>query len=438
MIAKALKWSSIIVVLLSVLFPVGAYFGVVAVFILAIKARKARQLLTELSGDTPVLVMLFCVLLSVIYSRDTLMSIGGAVMICLNAGFYLVLVAELKNIRLERYYNVLNMACALACIFGIYQFASGNLSLQKSWVDEKTFGTLVRIYATLLNPNIFAAYLAMNLSFGLARFRSIRGELLLSINIILSSICLLLTYSRGGFAAFFAAILVLCLLKERKKGVAVYLAAMTGAFVAINSTGYFNRAGLAAIYQDSSSLYRLEIWKAALNMFIDNPIFGHGIGTTWYYLSSGSEKLYRYILHSHNIYLQVAAEMGFAGICTFTYLIAKKLWEGFSILKEKALEDEEYIVQGFIACFAGIAVHGLIDAVVFDPAMSLVFMGYFALYSRVISEHRAEIPVKMKTPVVQRPGTVRLLNSKGALKLLGSKSACEKKYQKEEDKAYQA
>jgi putative inorganic carbon (HCO3(-)) transporter len=286
------------VVLLSVLFPAGAYLGVVLVLFLAIKARKSRQMLAELSVDSAVLIMLFCVLLSIIYSKDKLLSIGGAVMICLNIGLYLALAVELKNIKLQRYCHCLNIACLLACVYGIYQFASGNLNLQKSWVDEEAFGVLVRIYSTLLNPNIFAAYLAVNLSFGLARFQSLKEDMLLSTNIILASVCLLLTYSRGGFAAFFTAMLVLCLLKERKRGVAIYLAAMSAAFAVVNSTAYANRAGLAAIYHESSSLYRLEIWKAALNMFFDNPVFGHGIGTTWYYLSSGSDKLFRYILHN--------------------------------------------------------------------------------------------------------------------------------------------
>ncbi len=435
---KVLKWSLITVVLLSVLFPVGAYFGVVAVFISAIQARKSRQILAELSADTTVLIMLFCILLSLIYSKDIYMSIGAAAMLCLNIGLYSVLMVELKNTETQKYYKLLNIACLSACVFGIYQFASGNMNIEKSWVDEKSFGSLARVYSTLLNPNIFAGYLAINLSFGLARFRSLREDMLLTLNIILSSICLLLTYSRGGFAAFGAAMLVLCLLKERKKGLSLYLAAMIAAFFILNSTGPNNRADLGSVYQDSSSLYRLEIWKAALNMFLDSPIFGNGIGTTWYYLSSGSDKLYRYILHSHNIYLQVAVEMGIIGLCAFINLVGRKIGEGYKLLQEKALEEEAYIIQGFIACTAGISVHGLIDAVIFVPALSLVFMGYFALYNRVVSKHRTKMAYIIELPAIYWFKALELFNCKGVLKLFGGKSACEDKYHDEKDKAYQA
>lgn len=438
MIFKALKWSLIIVVLLSVLFPVGAYFGAVAVFILAIKARKSRQILTELYADKAVLIMLFSVLLSIIYSKDKLMSIGGAVLISLNVGLYLVLVVELKNIKLQRHYYILNLAGLLASAYGIYQFASGNLSIQKSWVDETTFGTLKRVYSTLFNPNILAAYLAINLSFGVARFRSLREDLLITVNIILSSICLLLTYSRGGFAAFGTAMLTLCMFNERKRGIIIYLTAMAAAFFMMNSTGYVNRAGAGAVYRDSSSLYRLEIWKAALNMFFNSPIFGNGVGTTWYYLSSGSDKLYRYILHSHNIYLQVAAELGVVGVFAFTNLVAKKVVEGYKLLKEKAVEEEVYIIHGFIACIAGIAVHGLIDAVIFVPGFSLILMGYSAFYGRVAAGYREELSGTMEIPLLRRLITLQLFNSKSILKLFGSESTCEDKYKEEEGKAYQA
>ncbi len=433
---NALRWSLIIVVLLSVLFPVGAYFGVAVVFIAAIQARRSRQILGVLSADKSILVMLFCIILAILYSEDVYMSIGAALLLCLNIGLYLILMVELKNFEVQKYYKLLNLACLLACIFGIYQFASGNMNVEKSWVDEKTFGSLDRVYSTLLNPNIFAGYLAINLSFALARFRSWREDISITLNIILSSICLLLTYSRGGFAAFGTAMLILCMLKERKKGLSLYLTAMAAAFFVLNSAGPNNRADLGSVYQDSSSLYRLEIWKAAFNMFLDNPILGNGIGTTWYYLSSGSDKLYKYILHSHNIYLQVAAEMGIVGLSAFINLILQKVWEGYRLLKEKASGEEAYIIQGFIACTAGISVHGMIDAVVFVPALSLVFMGYFALYNRVVSKHWAENAKVIEVPLIRWLRTQQSFYIKGALKLFGGKSTYKDKYQEKADEAY--
>lgn len=438
MSSKALRYSLLLVALLSVLFPMGAYFGVVVVFISAIKARKSRQVLGELAADPAIIVMLFSTLLSGLYSKDKLMSFGGLAVICMNIGLYLVLVAELNKIRLKRYYQILNIGCILACIYGIYQYASGNLVILKSWMDENTFGSYARIYSTLLNPNIFAAYLSINLSFAMARFRSMWEDILLSINITLSSICLLLTYSRGGFAAFGTGILILCILKKWNKGIVTYLTAMITVFVLMNSTGHASRVDPSLIYKDSSSLYRIEIWKAAWSMFLANPVSGHGIGTTWYYLSSGSDRLYSYILHSHNIYLQVAAEMGIIGLFAFTYMSWRKVYDGIRLMRGKATDEETCIVQGFLACAAGIAVHGLVDAVVFVPAFGLVLMCYSSMYGRVVSNHSMELSCSIGIYTLWRPGTAKSLESKGVLKLLGGKGACKDEYQEEEGKACQA
>jgi putative inorganic carbon (HCO3(-)) transporter len=234
------------------------------------------------------------------------------------------------------------------------------------------------------------------------------------------------------------AMLVLCLLKEKNKGIAAYMVLMITAFVAINSTAHVNRIDLSVVNKDSSSLYRIEIWKAAINMFMENPISGHGPGTTWYYLSSGSDKLYKYILHSHNIYLQVAAEMGILGVFAFIYLLISKINDGIRLLKEKTSEEEACLLQGFIACTAGIAIHGLIDAVIFVPALSLIFMSYSAMYGRVISEHSMARSLSMRMHYRWKPGIIQLFESKGVLKLFSCKSTGKDEYKEEESKACQA
>jgi O-antigen ligase len=425
---KSMKWSLILVLLLSVLFPTGAYVWAIAVFITAILARRARQSLMGLFSDKPLLLLSLCVSLSIIYSRDIFMSLGAAVLLGINLGLYLVLAAAVRELELKKLHGLLNIICIIACLIGLYQYASGNLKVYGSWVDTESFGSIVRIYSTLLNPNIFAAYLAMNLSFAVAGFRSVKADPLLLLNISLASVCLLLTYSRGGFAAFGAAMLVLLLLKKRKRGLAIYSSAMAAAFFIMNSAGPNSRAALTSIYQDSSSLYRLEIWKAAWDMFLEKPILGNGLGTTWYYLSGSSDKLYKYILHCHNIYLHIATELGSAGLFAFLYMIGSRVWESFRLLKYRVKAEELYIPQGFLACTAGILVHGLIDAVIFVPAMSLVYIGYSSLYRGVAAKYPAE----------RRLPAMALFEGKGIFELLWSKNARKDKYKEEESKACQA
>lgn len=413
---RALKCILIVTVALTVIFPVGAYFGVLAVFISAIWARRSRQVLSELVSDKALLLMFFSFLLACMYSRDRLMSVGALVLFCLNLGLYLVLVVRLKSSSIGEYRRVLDIGCTLVCLYGIWQYASGNLVMPESWVDKNSYGNIARMYSTLLNPNILAAYLVMNLSLGISRLENTGKEKLLVINMLLASACLLLTYSRGGFGAFFASMLTLVLLCRRKKAIALYTAAMTAAFILMNTGEEASRIALSAVYTDSSSLYRIEIWKAAFNMFLAAPILGNGPGTTWYYLSAGSDKLFSYILHSHNIYLQVAAEMGLTGLAAFLFLLYRKVYDGMRLLGESITAEEKGVLQGFIACIAGIAAHGLIDAVVFVPALSLVFISYIAVYGGILSEY---------SPLLS-------LKGEGIFQLFGSKGPHKQKYKEEE------
>lgn len=412
----------IFVVLLAVIFPVGAYLGVLAVFMAAICARWSRQVLAELTSDNALLLMFFSFLLSCLYSRDKLMSLGALVLVCMNLGLYLVLVVQLKRAGFGDYRRVLDIGCTLVCLYGIWQYASGNLVMPESWVDKNSYGSIERMYSTLLNPNILAAYLVMNLSLGISRLESTGREKLLVINVLLASVCLLLTYSRGGFGAFFVSMLALILLCRRKKAIMLYTAAMTVAFIIFNTGGVASRIALSVVYKDSSSLYRMEIWKAAFNMFLADPILGNGPGTTWYYLSAGSDKLFSYILHSHNIYLQVAAEMGITGLAAFLYLLYRKVYDGFRLLGESITAEERGALHGFVACIAGITAHGLIDAVVFVPALSLIFMSHAAVYGSILSEYSPLLSIK----------------GEGVFQLPGSKGSGKQKYNEEEADTCQA
>jgi O-antigen ligase len=213
---------------------------------------------------------------------------------------------------------------------------------------------------------------------------------------------------------------VLYLLKQRSRRLAMYIAIMAVLFAILNSAGPASRIDPSAISRDSSSLYRMEIWKAAFRLFLEQPAFGHGIGTAWYFLFGSTDKLHGYILHCHNIYLQVAVEMGITGLCAFICLMVRKISDGVRLLRKGTTEEEASVIMGFIACAAGIAVHGLIDAVIFVPGLSLAFIGYAAMYGSVAS------------------ATALSFDGEGVPKLFGGKGAGNEKYQEEEGEACQA
>jgi putative inorganic carbon (HCO3(-)) transporter len=239
---------------------------------------------------------------------------------------------------------------------------------------------LTRIYSTFYNPNVFAGFLGVTISFSLSRFVYNSNDKLNIANIIISSICIILTYSRGGFIGLMSAVVILLIIK-RDKRIALYLICMILLFFYANHTPDINRISMAS--KDSSRVFRVEVWKAAINMFFNNIITGHGVGTTWYALSGFSDKLWSFIFHAHNLYLQISAEMGIIGLAAFVYFSIKNLLQAYKLQKAFDAEPYTYVFVGFIMAFISVLVHGMADSVAVVPNLSIAIINYYALYRNV-------------------------------------------------------
>ncbi len=388
---KLVKYAASSVIILSVLLPKAAYIAVVALLMLHIYQDKSAKLLGAAAANRPLAVLLFTVLLSTVFSHAKVLSVAADSIILLLFVFYAMLLADGESQGEEDYFKLLSCLNILVCLYGGYQFLTLDLAVRSSWVDQGSYGNLVRIYATFGNPNVLGGYLAMHLSFAVARLKEKKNDYFVWTSTVLSSLCLLLTYSRGAFGGFCAAMLTLYSLR-RKKGLLIYTTVMTAAFIYINQAGTgMNRADLLALSSDSSSLYRLEIWKSACGLFLKSPLTGNGFGTAWYFLAEGSDKLMRYVLHAHNVYLQIAAEMGIIGLSAAAFFIFGMLKRSIQLLKFKAKLKDRHWIEGFVAMMAAGAVHGLVDAVVFLPVYGMVLVTYYTLSARILNKYDALI-----------------------------------------------
>ncbi|MFZ5352173.1 MAG: O-antigen ligase family protein [Bacillota bacterium] len=370
-----------IVVIMSVLFSPAAYLGILPILMLLIYQEKHQQLIEMFLKNKPIMIICLCIALSTFFSKEPLFSIAADVILFLLIAFWLILVFVVSPGRLDSLYRLLSIICFAVCIFGIYQVFSGDTEGLKSWVDQNSFGSLKRIYSTLQNPNIFAGYIVINLCFFISKYihNDRLKDALLVPNILLLSACLILTYSRGGFISFCIAMSLLLIFK-RNKALVLYMAVMVAAFYLYNSLGNINRAELDAIYKDSSNTYRIEIWRAAIQIFVQNPITGHGVGTLWYHLSTYSAKLYKYVIHAHSIYLHVAAELGVIGLGAFLYFAVIEFFGALKLWINNETDKNRYIFMGYLCSLTAIMAHGVFDAVIFIPSLSMIFISYFSLY----------------------------------------------------------
>jgi O-antigen ligase len=87
---------------------------------------------------------------------------------------------------------------------------------------------------------------------------------------------------------------------------------------------------------DESSLGRIDKWKAGLEIFKINPLFGVGLKIPEYVMETDT----------HNSFIQIAAEMGIFGFLVFILLIL-----GIFIQAKSLLETEfAWLGIGFIGC----------------------------------------------------------------------------------------
>lgn len=375
---KVIKYLIYAMIILSVTFHYGAYAAGVIAFLIML--RDDAKVMARAMAKQKVLVFIavafvFSTLFSKVMGYSLL--IDGVVL--LHLIIYIVIVKYVSKENIEEIFRLMNIMGIFICMYGIYQYFTGHLNIDKSWTDENAYGNLLRIYSTLRNPNIFAAYLTFNICFAMAYALKKKRNILITANIILASICLILTFSRGGFYSLIGALLLIGLLFKEKKAL-YYIMLMVIANYGWNFMQGSYRGDLSKLIVDSSSMYRLEIWKAAWELFKENIVFGVGPGSITRLLSYSTDKLSGNIMHAHNIPLHVMAEIGLFGLTAFAALFLSELKRLTLFWRKHRDAEYSFIAIGFVAVCAAMLIHGMVDCAVLIPSRSLIFLVYLGLF----------------------------------------------------------
>lgn len=261
---------------------------------------------------------------------------------------------------------------------GILQKALG-VAGEGIWSDPDQFPDLkVRVYSTLVNPNILAGYLVLVIAYAAAFFQAAKPYrcwrwIFLFIG-VLAAVCLLYTYSRGNWLACAAVLLAFCVLFCRKAFIP--LVAGAAAALALGGQTVLHRLSSISSGEDTSAALRLAYLKSTRMIIEDFPL---GVG--WYgyrfvypeynyYLADTSVIMY----HCHNIFLNVLSELGWHGLAVFLVVwwgvFARTGWR--LAFKGRGLWLRA-MGRGYVLASVGIAVGGLTDHVYFNTQMGLLF-----------------------------------------------------------------
>jgi putative inorganic carbon (HCO3(-)) transporter len=181
---------------------------------------------------------------------------------------------------------------------------------------------------------------------------------------------LFLSQSRGALLAAGASAVVLVALRWPLAWLALPLAALAGALLAWQGRALPLLAAAVQSEALGGAEGRLEVWSRALYAVQDFAFTGIGLGT----YPRVIPLLYPYFLfgpdvnipHAHNLWLQVAVDLGVPGLIAFiAMLLVTILLAGRSLLAlaRAGQQDLLWLQRGAIASLAGVLVHGLVDAV---------------------------------------------------------------------------
>lgn len=284
---------------------------------------------------------------------------------CLMA--FLVVSEEFQNRgRQKRLLAVLISTAAFIAFYGIIEHLSGS---------HRIFGyhhrRALMATGTFINRNHFAAYLGMIIPLTLSALivTSDAGKrILLGFLAIVMAIGILLSGSRMGIASWLISSFAIAGLyifqgNASRKSVLFMLVTLPVALLAALWLGVgslFER--FAILPEQFSHLQRPVLWKAALGLFADFPIFGTGLGTFGVaftrYKPPYVETFWE---HAHNDYLEAATEVGALGLIFIISAIAIWFFLAVKTWFDRKAGFQNMTVLGIIGSAIYILLHSATD-----------------------------------------------------------------------------
>ncbi|MBE6611704.1 MAG: hypothetical protein E7632_04335 [Ruminococcaceae bacterium] len=283
-------------------------------------------------------------------------------------------------------------SCTLVGLYGLFQNFFG--TVEQTWQDSDMFSEIEgRVVSTFENPNVLAEYLIMVLPLIFAMFL-ISGSGRVKLSMVLAGGivggCLIYTWSRGAWLGFLIGIMIFLLMFSKHTMTVLLFGSLGIPFLPFilpeSITQRFLSIGNLG---DSSTSYRVNIWRGVGGMLKDYWATGIGIGTDSFrevyplYSLSGIESA----PHSHNLYLQILTEIGVVGLVVFLAVLFIYAQSCFSLhMTEKRREK---LVSAAIFCgMLSVLAQGMTDYIWYNYRVFLMFwlmLGLGAASRRILT-----------------------------------------------------
>ncbi|MDO4177565.1 MAG: O-antigen ligase family protein [Phascolarctobacterium sp.] len=274
--------------------------------------------------------------------------------------------------------TVMLIVSIFVSLIGIAQKILG-ITGEGIWVDPDQFPDLkVRVYSTLVNPNILGGYLVLVVAYAVGWFYNFYHDYrklkkLIAATGLLALVCLLYTYSRGNWIAAVVMLFAFTILFCKRAALPVTIAGLIG--LAMGGRAVIQRLTSITSGEDTSAALRIAYLESTVAIIEDFPF---GVG--WYgyrfvypdynfYLDDTSVIMY----HCHNMFLNVWSELGLHGLIVFLLVWGMFIKAGYKLAHEGTAPWFKAMGMSYVIASVGIAVGGLTDHVYFNTQMGCLF-----------------------------------------------------------------
>lgn len=314
-------------------------------------------------------------------------------------------------------YGLARLVAVFAWCVLVGALASTAIGLFQNYAPEAIGRIAMRrmtpaIYANLGQPNHLAHQLALGLAslcyLSATRRLSVAGGVFLAIPMLF---VVALTQSRSPWL-YFAAFAILAGVHRRSLDPRTGRRLLIGTLLLVPGIAGAQWAAQLPFLQPASYTLlpmerlfdvasgwspRVAVWKEAWAMFASAPLLGVGFGQfAWRHFLQVSARdavlapgLYD---HAHNLFLQLAAELGISGAAAA--LAAVAAW-ATGVLREDASPERWWVLA--VAAVAGI--HSMLEY----PLWYAYFLGAAALLAGLSDRHRLRLPTAIHARVVLAP-----------------------------------
>ncbi|MCL2216845.1 MAG: O-antigen ligase family protein [Defluviitaleaceae bacterium] len=319
-------------------------------------------------------------------SRET--SIRIAVLVIILMSSYLLIQVCFKKLQtLDFVLGAFVAAAGLTGLVALYQWVAG-YTIEDGLVDARLHAEIqFRAWSTFDNSNVYGTFLVLMIPLSIALIFYARRILL---KICAAGITLLLlaalglTFSRGSYVAVAVAVALFVLILERR-AIVLFVG---GLFVLpfVLPTAVLNRLLSILDFTDSSTMYRLAIYRGALRLLGDFWMFGIGQGVDAYNRAAPLHALAGvHAAHSHNLFLQIFLETGIVGFLAFMVVLALFFHGQFSFMRKAADSRRRILSAAMTSAVVGFLVMGLFDFPFHNYSVMLAFFLFLGLASAVTS-----------------------------------------------------